>query len=61
MSKQLRSSELERHRDGNGEQYIQCDYCGRGQTAWSVKVDTDGEPVAVECKSCGGSTWERVP
>jgi len=45
----------------NPGEYIQCDHCGRGQTDWSVKVDDNGELVAVECSRCGGSNWERAP
>jgi len=56
----MRNDPLERHRNDESE-YVQCENCGRGQTAWSVKVDGEGDVVAVECKRCGGSTWERVP
>jgi len=57
----MRNDGLEHYRDNSDESYIQCEHCGRGQTAWSVKVDDGGDAVAVECKRCGGSTWERVP
>lgn len=56
----IMTSNTTSHRTNPGE-YIQCEYSGEGQTDWSVKVDEDGELIAVECSRCGGSNWRRVP
>ena len=39
--------------------YVDCDYCGRHQNAWSVIVAENGDVVQIECKQCGGTGWER--
>jgi len=46
-------------RPGGGEtHYVYCDYCGRHQTEWSVIVDAAKNVVQIECKACGGTTFE---
>lgn len=39
--------------------YVYCDYCGRKHSEWSVIVDEDGNVAQLECKTCGGTDWER--
>jgi len=58
MSEEIPQCDPDEHDETS--HYARCKWCGTlDPTEWAVVVGPDGEIKEIECKTCGGTGWER--